>query len=238
MSDSISLMTRDNFTVAFIKDAEELKARTLETSALIGKVETEAENAQAVEAQSALHALLSQVEKSRVAIKEPVLQLGKRIDQTARDFRAEVEQELTRITRLIGDYLALEEQRRRAAEALKNNELADIERQRQHALAQASSHEETDQINEHYTGKLAAVALVPAPAPARAEGQTVKHDWDVTVTDIYLLVRAHPTCVKIEPRLGEIKNLLNAGVKVAGVSATRIVKAGLRVKKQSKAIEV
>lgn len=57
-----------------------------------------------------------------------------------------------------------------------------------------------------------------------------RHDWEVTVTDVWLLAKSHPGCVKIEPRISEIKSLLNNGVKVAGVNAVRIQKSGVRLK--------
>jgi len=50
------------------------------------------------------------------------------------------------------------------------------------------------------------------------------------VTDVWLLAKSHPGCVKIEPRISEIKSLLNNGVKVAGVNAVRIQKSGVRLK--------
>ena len=49
---------------------------------------------------------------------------------------------------------------------------------------------------------------------------------------------AHPVCVKIEPRLSEIKNLLDAGVKVSGVTAKREIKAGVTSGKVRPAIDV
>lgn len=50
------------------------------------------------------------------------------------------------------------------------------------------------------------------------------------MTDVWLLAKSHPGCVKIEPRISEIKSLLNNGVKVAGVNAVRIQKSGVRLK--------
>ncbi len=71
------------------------------------------------------------------------------------------------------------------------------------------------------------IAALPVAAPIRAEGQRVREEWNVTVTDIWMLARVHPGCVKIEPRLSEIKELLDAGVKVAGILAKKEIKAGV-----------
>lgn len=112
-----------------------------------------------------------------------------------------------------------------------------IELKRQQDLATAATHEALDAANERASNAQAAIASVPIVAPVRAEGQRVRADWEITITDVWLLARAHGTCVKIEPLIGEIKSLLNAGVKVAGVSAKEVFKAGTRSTNQ-KAIDV
>jgi hypothetical protein len=48
------------------------------------------------------------------------------------------------------------------------------------------------------------------------------------VSDIWTLARAHPGCVEIKPRLFEIRQLLDAGAKVAGVTANKITKVSVR----------
>lgn len=114
-------------------------------------------------------------------------------------------------------------------------EAARLELEKQQALALAQSHEQLDAINEAHDR---AVADLPVAAPVRAEGQRVREEWAITVSDIWLLAKAHPTCVKIEPRLSEIKSLLDAGVKVAGVTATREIKAGVTGGRVRPAIDV
>jgi multidrug efflux pump subunit AcrA (membrane-fusion protein) len=65
-------------------------------------------------------------------------------------------------------------------------------------------------------------------APAVAQGQSVRTEWQLDIVDIWALARAHPACVTITPRLSEIKALLDAGAKVVGVSAKRVTIAGVR----------
>lgn len=96
----------------------------------------------------------------------------------------------------------------------------EIERQKE--IAQAESIEKLDEIDEKFN---AAAAALPTVEMHRAEGQRVTVDWDIVVSDIWSLARAHPACVKIEPRLSEIKKLLDMDVKVHGVTATRRVSA-------------
>ncbi len=114
-------------------------------------------------------------------------------------------------------------------------EAARLELERQQALALAASHEQLDAINDAHCR---AVADLPVAAPVRAEGQRVREEWAIVVTDIWLLAKAHPICVKIEPRLSEIKSLLEAGVKVSGVTAKREIKAGVTASRPRPAIDV
>lgn len=130
---------------------------------------------------------------------------------------------------------AFEEAERKRKQAQAEAEAARLEAERQKALAVAKTHEELDKINQRHCEE---VAALPVAAPIRAEGQRVREDWEITVTDIWALVRAHPVCVSVEPRLSEIRNLLDAGVKVSGVTAKRVVKAGVTSGKLRPAIDV
>lgn len=112
-------------------------------------------------------------------------------------------------------------------EAVRQAELSKVERERQEALARA---ETMNQIDEIQRTADAAVQMLPdmrekASAPV---GMAVKQDWEITVTDIWKLARAHPACVNIEPRITEIKALLSAGMAVQGVSATLVNKVTTR----------
>lgn len=131
--------------------------------------------------------------------------------------------------------LAAEAKSKREKEILAQQQ-AEVDRQR--ALSEASTHAELDKIQERHNNAMAAIAEQPRHEPARAAGQRIQEDWEVSVTDIWLLAKAHPTCVRIEPLMGEIKSLLKAGVKVSGVKADKIVKAGVTRGRPMAAIEV
>lgn len=124
------------------------------------------------------------------------------------------------------------------AKAREHAERAAVELKRQQELAQAATHAELDAAQERASNAQAAIDSAPFAAPARAEGQRVTTDWEITVSDIWLLAKAHPVCVKIEPQLREIKSLLNAGVKVAGVTAAQVVKSSVTAKRAPAAIDV
>ena len=235
-----ALMIRDDHArlASYTEEAIELRDLALGTSSLIGRVSTPSEQEAAVAAQTKLQFILSEAEKARKAVKEPVLAFGQLIDTRAREFKEEISEELLRLARLIGDYQALEQAKARAAEQLKREELAHIERDKLVAASQAKTHEELDAINHHFNDKAAILTTAPVFEAPRAAGQRVVPDWEITVSDVWLLAQSHPTCVTIQPRMTEIKALLNAGATVAGVVSKRITKSGVRLKPTSRPIDV
>jgi DNA repair exonuclease SbcCD ATPase subunit len=287
MSQAVLLRDDSKLGVAISPDAETLKLSALENAALVGKVTNAAEQEVAVAAQKELRRVLKLCEDARVECKAPVLDYSRRIDDTAKRFKAELDEEESRIVELIADFQALEAARVRAAEALKRLEEERLERERQaelrrvqeeaeakqrelqkqqdelaakaraaknaeqaaeaekqrlelerqKALAAAESHAELDKINERHCDQMAAL---PTASAARADGQIVKTDWQIAVTDIWALARSHPMAVKIEPRMKEIRELLDLGVKVAGVTASKVQKPSVRVesRQERKTIEV
>ena len=70
-----------------------------------------------------------------------------------------------------------------------------------------------------------------------AKGQKLAQDWEITVTDPYLLAKFHPSAVKITPLLGAIKEMLREGIKVNGITAVKTVNTAVRAKRERPAIE-
>ena len=240
MSERRSLITRNDsaLAVSFTPEATRMRNTALELSAGIGRVANGKEQELAVEAQVALKRVLSEVEKSRKAAKTPILEYGRRIDEAVKDFLVDAVDEMTRLSKLVGDYQALMEARARAAEAARKAELEEAERRRQADLAQAQTHEEADKVNAFHDAEAAARQdMKPPPVPTRAAGQIVRHDWDIRVTNVHLLAMQHPSLVKITPKLAEIKDALNSGLNVSGVEAKRVTKSTVRAGKEAKAIE-
>lgn len=120
-----------------------------------------------------------------------------------------------------------------SAEARAKAEAEVTELRRQQELAAAKSHSDLEAAQERHAQ---AVQMVPTVEPARAAGQRIKEDWDIVVTDVRALARAHPACVKLTPINSEIRNLLDAGFQVRGVTASKVVKAGVTARKQPEAI--
>lgn len=239
MSEHALIQRNDaSLTASYTAEAVALKDSALSLSGIIGKVSNADENQAAVSAQYEIHKVRTLAEKARKAAKEPVLEYGKRIDAAAKAFMAELDDEMLRISRLIGDFQALEQMKARAAEQLRSQELAKIEREKVEALAKVTSHEQADAIQAHFSEQVQQTATVAPVAPIRAEGQVVKTDWEIVVTNPYELAKFHPACVKIEPRLSEIKQLLNEGITIKGITATKVTKASVRLGGERKAIEV
>ena len=93
-------------------------------------------------------------------------------------------------------------------------------------LFRSKTTEDVQRINE--AALLARLAEVKPVTPTRATGQVVKEDWEITVTNPYELAKFHPDCVKIEALLTPIKQALNAGISVKGISATKVIKSSVR----------
>lgn len=283
-------MVLDNAALqaSVVPKAVEMKESALASSALVGRVSNAKEQEIAVAAQSELDALIRLAEKSRKAIKAPVIALGKEIDGKHEEYIGPVIEDRTRVTRLIADFQELELAKVRAAEAAARLEAEKIERERQaeirriqeaeemnqrklaaelvearaqalaarnkqeseaaaqrqreldrqRELAQAASLEQMAATQERFNDKSVALAAKPIPTAAKADGQTVRQDWDLSIYDAYALARYHPQCVTINPKPGEIKFLLAQGITVNGVTATPIIKSGTRTTSGQRVIEV
>lgn len=223
----IRMPQAEEFALSFDSPTLAAKESALDRAAVIVQVQTDSENAELALAQTELKTLLRSVEEMRVSIKAPHLKRCDVIDTTVRTFLAEPKAEYERLRMVGGDYAALQIAKARAAQAVENQRLQEAERQRQSELSAAKTHDEMDAINEKHD-----IAARQQPtvvfAPVRPTGQSVTGDVDIEVFDIHLLAKAHPTCVRMEPLKSEIKALHKAGVKVAGVRITEVMKSSAR----------
>lgn len=149
---------------------------------------------------------------------------------------AEKQAEIQRIAREQAQYErkareAAEAAARQAAEATNAKQRAAAEAARveaEHSAAEAAAKAAAaiQQANER-AAEAAEAEAKPITA-TRVAGQVVKTDWEITVTNPYELAKFHPDCVKIEPLLTPIKQALNAGISVKGISATKVIKSSVR----------
>ena len=148
---------------------------------------------------SRLSAMRIEVDKCRKEIKEPVLRVGKLIDQAAKDFMAEIELEESRIKGLIGDH---------ANEVARLKAIAEAEERKAFEFARAAREaaEGTGRIADVLAHK-AAVAAKLAASTEVAEtkvAQGVRFAWDFEVIDIDALYQSAPQFVTLTPRRAEI----------------------------------
>lgn len=227
-----ALMTRDDArrVVTYTPDAVALRDDALAASALIGRVGDAVEQAAAVDAQRAIKTALKLLEDTRKACKEPVIEFGRVIDETAKKFRAGLESEEIRIATLVGNFQTAVLAKARAAEAARQAELNALEKKRQEELAKANTHEERDAINTRADEE--AKAAKPAVVQVQAKGQIVREQWAIKRIDSFVLAKARPDLVrKIEFDMTAIKALLNAGEKLPGVEAEREVTSTVRAER-------
>jgi len=242
-----ALIRLEGMAVALDAGAPQIRESLLAESEFIVGVDSPEENEVAQRAFAKIKRLLAEVEGTRKDIKDPVLQLGRDIDATAKMFCDDLVREATRLGGLMGGYLQRvadrqrreqEERRRIEAEriAAERAELARIEDERKAAIAAAKTPDAVNLANQVATEKVVDIHFdrpVAAPVPARREplrpvGQTARPDWNIIVLDYMTLATAFPQCVVMTPAVAEIKRLLAAGIEVPGIKAEPITRVGVR----------
>lgn len=204
MPDTSSLLALRDFggVPEISPDAQELKKQALALSVPITKVETEQEQALAVNALQALKAITRGMESTRKAVKAPVLELGKKIDAVAATFTAEVEFEEGRISGHINHFQQLllrkkrEEEERLAAEQRETQRLeeeaarlrAEAEKKNDPALKEQAAALEEKALDAQMAGELSAGPLVVA----KPKGLVVKSRINFQVTDPHVFCQAYP----------------------------------------------
>jgi len=233
MSNALALLG-DGYTLSITADATLAKAVLLSESASVKAVTTPTDYDTAQATLSALAAMRIAVDKSREAVKAPVLDLGRRIDSTARDFVAEIAAEESRIRGILGAY-ATEQARIRAEQEAKAKAAAqEAERLKREAEAEARRAEEQAARAESLKTEAArtrannaaeearnraveanraaqdkqteVLEAMLAPTPATPAG--VREELDYEVTDIAALYKAAPHLVELTPRRKEILAVL------------------------------
>ena len=224
---SLLVVDKANFEVTTTLEAQEAREVALGTAALVVKVDNEDQQAMAVGAQRDVHMVITQTEKDRKTVKQPVIELGRKIDRAAQGFVTELKGEELRIGKLVGDYQALLMARARAVEAQKLKDLEAADRERQAKIANAESHEEIEQAHEEFQKQ---AVLTPAvPEVKKEKGQVVKEVWEFVITDRKLFAQAHWNFVRdIVIDRQAVKDALQAGMKLQGVEAKKVVKASVR----------
>ena len=203
MTTNLSLITTGVTEIkpfAVSPEAIRQKEAILADCALIGRVTNADENAACIKAMERLQGLSGQLERDRKRVKEPIINAGRQLDTAVKKETDELDREKGRLSVLAADF-ARDEQRRISEEK-----------------AQAEKLGESPEA-------LAAIQ------PSRQTGQTTRKVWVIKQINDFQLLKARPDLVrKIEWDMVAIKDLLNQGVKLPGVTAEEDLRVGVRGK--------
>lgn len=255
MSSALQLSKLGDVSLTVTADAYARRVQVLEAAKCVDVIRSDFQQQEAVEALRGLKGLQKEVESSRSAVKAPVLDLGKRIDATAKTFLETVDAEVLRLTRLVTDHEA--EQRRKAQEAerkrleaeaearrVEQTRLAELRRQEEEArrVEQAAATEsqrlaaeerrreiEAQAQREEDEAKLrraSAPVTLEAPKPA---GVSVSQPWTFEVLDVRAFAAAHPDLVEINVRRSAVLGKIREGAReMAGLRIYQETKVGVR----------
>ncbi len=189
------ILSGDGYSLTIDPNAHVRKQTMLSASAAIAKVTTNDESGDARVHLARLAAMRIEVDKCRKEIKEPVLRVGKLIDQAAKDFLAEIELEECRIKGLIGDH-ANEVARIKAIAEAEERKAFEFARQAREAAEETGRIADVLAHREAVAAKLAASDEVASTKVA----QGVRFAWDFEVTDMNLLAAIKPDFVEMTER--------------------------------------
>ena len=192
MNDQLQLVSVPELPAAEITPiAHEMAKAALESAALIARVANDTEQAAAVAAQTEIYRVVKLWGKAEDLAKKPLNTVRNQIITMGKKFLAPLDEENSRIAAMVGEYQEKERARAAAEQRAADEKYSDLERQKNAELAKATTLEQQDEINEKYS-RMAQDIEMPA-APARVAGQVISCEWNVEVTDIWMLARAHPT---------------------------------------------
>lgn len=205
--------------------------------------------------------LIRSVEKTRKAVKEPVLELGKAIDAKAREAVEELEREQKRVTRAIDEYQAeqhrlrvaaeklRQEEERKKAEELRRQEAA-AEQLRKDAEWAASKGDTAKQeaaeekaLELELAGESAALTTTKAPAvvaPVAVRGLVTKTQWNYEIlgdsddemrASVRKFYAAFPHLCNVEIKRSAVLADLNGGSRLGAPEDVNPTAPGLKIYK-------
>ena len=199
-------------------EAPQYKTEMLELSGKVKQVTTAAELQNAVHAVREIKRLINSVEAARKTVKDPVIKLGQRIDEIAKNYCLELENEIVRINGdgrtakgLVGIYAEAEQKRidaeneriRLETEAAQKKALDAIaEQERIAGLQRPSASKEVAAeaaVQTALAGVAAAASQVARPVAAAA-GLTAKMETLHEITDAKALYAVRPEWFELVPK--------------------------------------
>lgn len=162
------ILSGEGYSLEVAPSVLEQKAELIKFSALIVSVKDAISSEAAGHQIKKLAAMRNLVEKSRTTVKAPVLAVGKRIDDLAKEFAAEITAEEARLKKLQGEYA--EEVIRERQRVLREQEAQrQAERNRLLEEAAAAAKAEHDRIAAEETARIAREAAEQAAWEAVSE---------------------------------------------------------------------
>ena len=205
------ILTGEGYELTITEDAQHLKASLIEAAQDVSAVSSFEEADEARANIKSLAWFRNQLEKSRKAVKAPVIATGKRIDEIAERFLLQVEREETRLTRLVASFAAEQERKKREAEAelrRQQEEARRLEAERDRLQAEAAkAHDffaqvEAEKLREQAHEQRKELITAIQEAPKAVSGTRTVLDFEVI--DPHALAAAAPQFVTIQPKRAEI----------------------------------
>ena len=163
------------------------------------------------------------IEADRTTVKAPVLALGKQIDALAKEITAELNDEIGRVSRVLGSYQLAEKQKAEAADRLARDEARRIQAEAEQKAREVAKAADSDtealaaasQIMDTAAAKIVETrkAIVSTVAPKAAD-TAVRVDVCFEVDDIVALYAARPELVNLEPNGAAIRAICKANPKL------------------------
>ena len=220
-------------TKPFSIDPEAINAREelLSRTALVARVNSPESQKKAVEMQLEIHKAIKSADAQCDIIVEPAAEGIKEIKKVFAEYAAELVEEKARISKLVNDYVTVEDAKARARQNLANQRLSELEKEREQALAKVATEDDRDEVLDKYARKAQEEVAAATPSE-RTEGQRVKYTWKVEITNVDLLYRSAPDVVKLIPQLRKLYDLLDSGFIPKGITAEKIAKSSVVIREQ------
>ncbi len=236
-SDIINLTNISDAQISIPQNVFDKKFELLGYSSTITAVRSFEEQESATQALNSISKLLKDVEAARKAVKSPVLELGRKIDELAKNFSGELESEKNRISRLIGSYVA-EQERQRLAEERRLREEAERKR-REEEEAERKAQEEVKAKGEEPSPsppqvQTVSVSVNPILQRRKVAGQRIIKVRKFEITDVALLLKSHPEL--FSPNEAKIREFIRDIELEPGEVDNGETVAGLKLWDETKAV--
>lgn len=224
MNTETLILAGDGYNIEIAPEALARRNELLDAACTVKTVTSNDESADAAVHMRRLAQLRIEVDKSRKEIKEPVIRIGKLIDETAKNYLADVDFHETRIKGLIGDH-ATEQARIKAEKEAEERRAFEAARQaREAAEAAVTAADASGKLRDIIAAKQAETARMEAldarmnaseEVATTKVAQGVRFAWDFEVISMGMLVDTRRDLVTLEPKRSEILACLK-GAEAAG----------------------